>query len=131
MNGFVSESDYCEWISQCSRVPQIAKDNLAVMSELRDILKHQSREEAQRNFLEHVRRVELYGVDLHQAQDSNGKKLQVGVSASGVSVYRNSTRLNLFPWCQIVRAFYKKKQFYIHLQREKVRPKMIKVELLT
>lgn len=56
------------------------------------------------------------------SQDCEGKSILLGVSGKNMSVYRpsNHVRINSFAWCKILRVFYKKKRFFIQLQREKV-----------
>lgn len=91
-----------------------------------------------------MRRIERYGVEFHRVWDSHGKNIELGVSGTAfhmyahtqsmqsrrffckgraVSVHRaglSKTRINTFAWCRILRVFYKRKQFFIQLQREKV-----------
>lgn len=56
------------------------------------------------------------------SKDCEGKSILLGVSGRNLSVYRpsNYVRINSFAWCKILRVFYKKKRFFIQLQREKV-----------
>lgn len=45
------------------------------------------------------------------------------VTGRAVTVHRAGiakTRINTFAWCRILRVFYKRKRFFIQLQREKV-----------
>lgn len=116
-----SEADDLSNISNLGSAPTVVKENTSVILELRGLLKEQSIEKAQTNFLDHVRRVELYGVDLHPVKDAKGKSILLGISGRNLSIYRssNNVRINSFAWCKILRLFYKKKRFFIQLQHEK------------
>ena len=73
------------------------------------------------NFLQHIRRLDLYGVEVHQAKDGSGKAIEIAVSGRNVTVYRRlSQKLNTFAWCSITRLSYKRKRFFIQLQKEKL-----------
>jgi len=107
-------------ILKLEAAPKSVKENVTVIIELRELMKDQSNEQALSNFLDHVRRVDLYGVDLHSVKDCDGKMIDVGISSRNISIFRKNARINTFPWCSIVRVFYKKKKFFIQLQREKL-----------
>lgn len=82
--------------------------------------REQTEEQALGNFLQHIRRVELYGVEVHQAKDGTGKSIELAVSGRNVTVYRRLTqKLNTFSWCSITRLSYKRKRFFIQLQKDK------------
>lgn len=53
-------------------------------------------------------------------QDSNGKDLQLGVSAVGLLVFQNGLRTNTFSWSKMVKVSFKRKDFFIQLRREPV-----------
>lgn len=45
-------------------------------------------------YLENAKKLNLYGVDFHQAKDSNGQDIKIGVCASGLYVYKDGFRIN-------------------------------------
>ncbi|XP_059217198.1 tyrosine-protein phosphatase non-receptor type 3 isoform X3 [Stomoxys calcitrans] len=51
-------------------------------------------------------------------EDSNGKELQLGVSAIGLLVFQNGLRINTFSWSKMVKVSFKRKDFFIQLRRE-------------
>ena len=59
------------------------------VSELHRTHKGQSPEEAELHYLENAKKLAMYGVDLHQARDSEGVDILLGVCASGLLVYKD------------------------------------------
>lgn len=70
--------------------------------------------------MDHAKRLDMYGVELHHAQDSANKEIQLGVTAIGLVVFQNNIRINTFSWSKIVKISFKRKQFFIQLRREPV-----------
>ncbi|SPP84815.1 tyrosine-protein phosphatase non-receptor type 4 [Drosophila guanche] len=88
------------------------------VSELHKLHRGQLPADAEYNYLEHGKRLELYGIDLHKATDSSGKDLQLGVSAVGLLVFQHALRVNTFSWSKMVKVSFKRKDFFIQLRRE-------------
>ncbi|XP_075164725.1 protein tyrosine phosphatase Meg isoform X1 [Haematobia irritans] len=88
------------------------------ISELHKLHRGQLPADAEYNYLEHAKRLDLYGIDLHKAMDSNSKELQLGVSAIGLLVFQNGLRINTFSWSKMVKVSFKRKDFFIQLRRE-------------
>ncbi|XP_032242658.2 tyrosine-protein phosphatase non-receptor type 4 isoform X1 [Nematostella vectensis] len=72
--------------------------------------------DAEFNFLEVAKTLDLYGVDLHCAKDHDGTDLFLGVSALGLTVYHNKCKINFFPWSKIVKVCFKRKRFFIQIR---------------
>ncbi|XP_031571457.1 tyrosine-protein phosphatase non-receptor type 4-like isoform X2 [Actinia tenebrosa] len=72
--------------------------------------------DAEFNFLEVAKNLDLYGVNLHCAQDNQGTELFIGVSALGLTVYHNKCKINFFPWSKIIKVCFKRKRFYIQIR---------------
>ncbi|XP_075237521.1 protein tyrosine phosphatase Meg isoform X2 [Lycorma delicatula] len=88
------------------------------IAELHKLHKGQTPADAEFNFLDHAKRLEMYGVDLHRARDSANKDLQLGVTSVGLVVFQNGVKINTFSWGKIVKISFKRKQFFIQLRRE-------------
>lgn len=88
------------------------------ISELHKLHKSQSPGEAEMNFLEHAKRLEMYGIALHPGKDSQGRVIQLGVTCIGLVVFQNSLKMNTFSWSKIVKISFKRKQFFIQLRKE-------------
>ncbi|XP_071493676.1 tyrosine-protein phosphatase non-receptor type 4-like isoform X1 [Diadema antillarum] len=74
--------------------------------------------DAEFNFLNTVKNLELYGVDLHHARDQLGTEIDIGVVSAGLSIFQNGVRINQFSWAKIVKISFKRKQFFIQQRRE-------------
>lgn len=59
------------------------------ISELHKLHRGQMPADAECNYLEHAKRHEKYEIDFHNATDSSGKDIQLGVSSIGLLVYEN------------------------------------------
>lgn len=88
------------------------------ISELHKLHRGQLPADAEYNYLEHAKRLDFYGIDLHRATDSTGKELQLGVSSVGLLIFQYSVRLNTFSWSKMVKVSFKRKDFFIQLRRE-------------
>lgn len=75
--------------------------------------KGQTPADAELNYLERAKDLEMYGVDLHSAKDSSGVDIHLGVTANGLVVFRNHKKVDTFPWNRIVKISFKRKQFFI------------------
>ncbi|XP_070000896.1 tyrosine-protein phosphatase non-receptor type 4 isoform X2 [Penaeus vannamei] len=85
--------------------------------ELHKLHKGQTPADAEFNFLDHAKRLDLYGVDLHKARDSTNREIHLGVTAIGLVVFQNGIKINTFSWAKIVKISFKRKQFFIQLRR--------------
>jgi len=88
------------------------------VAELHKLHKGQSPAESEMNFLEHAKRLEMYGISLHPGKDSAGRDIQLGVTSVGLVVFQNCIKINTFSWTKIVKISFKRKQFFIQLRKE-------------
>lgn len=88
------------------------------IAELHRLHKGQSPAEAELNFLEHAKRLEMFGISLHPGKDSNGRDIELGVTSIGLVVFQNNLKINTFSWSKIVKISFKRKQFFIQLRKE-------------
>ncbi|TRY96098.1 hypothetical protein DNTS_025485 [Danionella cerebrum] len=72
--------------------------------------------EAEMHFLENVKKLSMYGVDLHHAKDSEGVEIMLGVCSSGLLIYRDRLRINRFAWPKVLKISYKRNNFYIKIR---------------
>ena len=68
------------------------------------------------HYLENAVKLAMYGVDLHNAKDSDGVDILIGVSASGLLIFRDHLRINRFAWPKILKISYKRNHFYLKLR---------------
>ncbi|EEC11951.1 protein 4.1G, putative [Ixodes scapularis] len=106
------------YLADMRLVPHQTEELEEKIAELHKLHKGQNSADAEFNFLEHAKRLDMYGVDLHKARDSTQAELQLGVTSYGLVVFQNSIRINTFSWAKIVKISFKRKQFFIQLRRE-------------
>lgn len=130
---------------------ELLRDQSAEMErrigELHKLHRGQLPADAEYNYLEHAKKLYMYGVDIHPAtvsggapgdwnrvvgnadvcspavavlQDSGGKEISLGVTSLGLVVFQNGVRMNVFSWSKMVKISFKRKEFFIQLRREPV-----------
>ncbi|XP_031778840.1 tyrosine-protein phosphatase non-receptor type 4 isoform X2 [Nasonia vitripennis] len=104
------------YISRLQLIPGQTEEMERRISEYHQLHKGQLPADAEFNFLDHAKRLDMYGVELHK--DSANKEIQLGVTSIGLVVFQNNTRINVFSWSKIVKISFKRKQFFIQLRRE-------------
>ncbi|MEQ2165987.1 hypothetical protein GOODEAATRI_022843, partial [Goodea atripinnis] len=112
------DPDECgpDYVSELCFAPNQTKEMEAKIMELHRTLRGISPVEAEMHFLENVKKLSMYGVDLHHAKDSEGVAIMLGVCNSGLLVYRDRLRINRFSWPKILKISYKRNNFYIKIR---------------
>ncbi|CAL8363546.1 unnamed protein product [Arctogadus glacialis] len=86
------------------------------MMELHRTYRSMSPAQADMMFLENAKKLSMYGVDLHQAEDLDGVDITLGVCSSGLMVYKDKLRINRFPWPKVLKVSYKRSSFFIKIR---------------
>ncbi|XP_044015299.1 tyrosine-protein phosphatase non-receptor type 4 isoform X2 [Aphidius gifuensis] len=108
------------YLSKLQLLPGQTEEMEKKICELHKLHKGQLPADAEYNFLDHVKRHEMYGVELHKARDVTNREIQLGVTSNGLVVFFNNKRINVFSWSKIVKISFKRKQFFIQLRREEL-----------
>ncbi|KAK7863894.1 hypothetical protein R5R35_007226 [Gryllus longicercus] len=106
------------YLQSLQLIPGLTDEMEKKIAELHKLHKGQTPADAEFNFLDHAKRMDMYGVDLHRARDSTNREIQLGVTSVGLVVFQNAVRINTFSWSKIVKISFKRKQFFIQLRRE-------------
>ncbi|XP_075965416.1 tyrosine-protein phosphatase non-receptor type 3 isoform X2 [Anarhichas minor] len=106
------------YLSKCYFIPAQDEDFLSKVEDLHPQHKGLKQSEAELCFLNTARTLELYGVELHAAMDTNDAPLMVGLASSGVAIFCNMICSSFFPWGNIIKISFKRKRFLIHLKRK-------------
>ncbi|CAC5384934.1 Band 4.1-like protein 3,Protein 4.1,Erythroid protein 4.1,Protein 4.1 homolog,FERM, ARHGEF and pleckstrin domain-containing protein 1,Band 4.1-like protein 2,Band 4.1-like protein 1,Cytoskeletal protein 4.1 [Mytilus coruscus] len=101
------------YLDKIEYAPDKSPEMRSKVYELHKTHKGLTPEEAELQYLENAKKLAMYGVDLHQARDSTGVKLMLGVCASGIQVYKDKLRINRFVWPAILKLSYKRNNFYV------------------
>ncbi|XP_068199535.1 band 4.1-like protein 3 [Antennarius striatus] len=127
------DPDECasDYVSDLCFAPNQTKDMEEKIMELHRTYRGMTPAEAEMHFLENVKKLSMYGVDLHHArmvgsrsdclpsaksEDSEGVAIMLGVCSSGLLVYRDRLRINRFSWPKILKISYKRNNFYIKIR---------------
>ncbi|KAH7641834.1 erythrocyte membrane protein band 4.1 like coracle isoform X2 [Dermatophagoides farinae] len=73
-------------------------------------------DEADIQYLENAKKLAMYGIDLHPAKEQSGLDIMIGVSSSGLHVFRDRLRINRFAWPKILKISYKRNNYYIKIR---------------
>ncbi|XP_066253598.1 tyrosine-protein phosphatase non-receptor type 4 isoform X2 [Euwallacea similis] len=107
-----------DYLSNLCLVPNQTEEMERKIAELHKLHKNQLPADAEFNFLDHAKRLDMYGVELHNAKDNTNKTIQLGVTHIGLVVFHNNIKINTFSWSKIMKISFKRKQFFIQLRRE-------------
>ncbi|KAF7266559.1 tyrosine-protein phosphatase non-receptor type 4-like [Rhynchophorus ferrugineus] len=118
LGDFIPEEHKPGYLSHLQLVPNQNEEIESKISELHKLHKGQTPAMAESNFLEHARRLDMYGIELHNAKDNLNKAIQLGVTHIGLVVFHNNIKINTFSWSKIMKISFKRKQFFIQLRRE-------------
>ncbi|XP_056220715.1 band 4.1-like protein 3 isoform X3 [Seriola aureovittata] len=127
------DPDECgsDYVSELCFAPNQTKEIEEKIMELHKTYRGMTPAEAEMHFLENVKKLSMYGVDLHhakmvgsrfdclspaQSEDSEGVAIMLGVCSSGLLVYRDRLRINRFSWPKILKISYKRNNFYIKIR---------------
>lgn len=106
------------YLSDFSFIPEQSEEFELQVAELHKQHRGQTPADAEYNYLDKAKRLEMYGVDLHNARDQSNLDIQLGVTSVGLVIFQNHVKINTFPWAKIVKISFKRKQFFIQLRRE-------------
>uniref|UniRef100_A0A671KUI3 Band 4.1-like protein 3 n=1 Tax=Sinocyclocheilus anshuiensis TaxID=1608454 RepID=A0A671KUI3_9TELE len=105
-----------DYISEFRFAPHQTKEMEEKIMDLHKNYKGMTPAEAEMHFLENVKKLSMYGVDLHHAKDSEGVEIMLGVCSSGLLIYRDRLRINRFAWPKVLKISYKRNNFYVKIR---------------
>ncbi|BFY98999.1 hypothetical protein BsWGS_02039 [Bradybaena similaris] len=71
---------------------------------------------AEQKFLEKVKWLEMYGVDLHPVQDAGNMEYYLGLTPTGIVVFKHRTKIASYFWPRVTKASRKSKIFTIRVK---------------
>ncbi|GAB5575593.1 tyrosine-protein phosphatase non-receptor type 4 isoform X10 [Prionailurus iriomotensis] len=85
------------YLSDYSFIPNQPQDFEKEIAKLHQQHTGLSPAEAEFNYLNTARTLELYGVEFHYARDQSNNEIMIGVMSGGILIYKNRVRMNTFP----------------------------------
>nr|XP_027194217.1 tyrosine-protein phosphatase non-receptor type 4-like [Dermatophagoides pteronyssinus] len=126
--------DYCEeehrpgYSNEFRFIPNQTDEFCHKVESLHRLHQGQTPADAEFNYLEEAKHLELYGVDLHNAKDYDNIDIKIGVSSNGLAIYKiilnpnngqqKYCKINMFSWAKIVKISFKRRYFFIQLKHE-------------
>ena len=118
LGDYSSEDHGSGYLSDFKLVPNQDQQFVMEVMQYHQQHKGQTPADAELHYLEHAKRLEMYGVDLHSAKDSSGVDIQLGVTATGLVVFKSHRKIETFTWLKIIKISFKRKQFFIQIRDE-------------
>lgn len=107
------------YASKIKLMPDENDDLRKKVIELHKQHKSLSSADAEYQFLEHAaKQLDCYGVEFYDAKDQFKTNVLIGVSSSGIVVFKENKKMSQFSWAKIIKIMFKKKMFSVQLRRE-------------
>lgn len=111
-----NSTNQIDYIQDVVFAPSQTDELLEKIVELHKTHRGQMPSEAELNFLDNAKKLQMYGMHFAPARDSELVLIWLGVFYGGVVVVRDGVVINKFPWPTILKLSYKNKKFYMKIR---------------
>ncbi|XP_048787338.1 band 4.1-like protein 4A isoform X1 [Lagopus muta] len=103
------------YVSEYRFVPDQKEELEDAIERIHKTLMGQVPSEAEANYLEVAKSLEMYGVDLHPVYGENKSEYFLGLTPIGVVVYKNKKQVGKYFWPRITKVHFKETQFELRV----------------
>uniref|UniRef100_A0A8C3LBJ0 Erythrocyte membrane protein band 4.1-like 4A n=1 Tax=Chrysolophus pictus TaxID=9089 RepID=A0A8C3LBJ0_CHRPC len=103
------------YVSEYRFVPDQKEELEDAIERIHKTLMGQVPAEAEANYLEVAKSLEMYGVDLHPVYGENKSEYFLGLTPIGVVVYKNRKQVGKYFWPRITKVHFKETQFELRV----------------
>ncbi|XP_071658975.1 band 4.1-like protein 4A isoform X3 [Patagioenas fasciata] len=103
------------YVSEYRFVPDQKEELEDAIERIHKTLMGQVPAEAEANFLGVAKSLEMYGVDLHPVYGENKSEYFLGLTPTGVVVYKNKKQVGKYFWPRITKVHFKETQFELRV----------------
>ncbi|KAK0425252.1 hypothetical protein QR680_009103 [Steinernema hermaphroditum] len=119
LGDFAPSEQYVEYLRSANVAPSVDDKLIAKIQELHHQHRGQTPSEAELNYLNTCKKLNMYGIYAFEGKDKSSP-VTVGIGAHGVNIYKDNVRLHRFPWQNIDKISYKNSHFTVKLKPETV-----------
>ncbi|XP_033107928.1 band 4.1-like protein 4 isoform X2 [Anneissia japonica] len=113
LGDFDSQKHQDGYISEFRFIPNQTEELEQQIMESHKTLRGQTPAVAEKNFLERAKWLDMYGVDLHPVRGQDQVDYYLGLTPTGIVVYKGKNKVSVYYWQRVVRVHYREREFVL------------------